>query len=159
MNVYVASPLGFAASTAAFMHEWERALADAGMEVLSPWANPEHGAAFARAHAHAAWEDRVAALRAVNMAVGAANATMIRACDAVAAVLDGVDVDSGTASEIGFAAALGKRVFGLRTDSRQTGDNAGAAVNLQVHYFIAASGGTITHTIADLIAAMTRPPQ
>lgn len=158
MKVYVASPLGFAESTKAFMHQWERALADAGMEVLSPWANAEHGAAFARAHSQPTWEERVAALRAVNMTIGAANAAMIRACDAVAAVLDGVDVDSGTASEIGFAAALGKRVFGLRTDARQTGDNAGSPVNLQVHYFIVASGGTVTHTIAGLIAAMTGSP-
>lgn len=157
MKVYVASPLGFADSTKAFMHEWERALAEAGMEVLSPWTNSTYGEAFARAERHADRAARVAALREVNMAVGAANARMIRECDSVAAVLDGVDVDSGTASEIGFAAALGKRIFGLRTDSRLTGDNEGAPVNLQVYYFIAITGGTVTGTIADLIAAMTRP--
>ena len=155
MKVCIASPLGFAESTKAFMHTWERALADAGVEVLSPWSNPAHSAAFARAKRHAAWDDRVAALREVNMAVGATNAEMIRACDAVAAVLDGVDVDSGTASEIGYAAALGKRVYGLRTDSRRTGDNEGAPVNLQVHYFIAMHGGTITYTLEDLVAAIT----
>lgn len=38
--------------------------------------------------------------------------------DAVVAILDGVDVDSGTAFEIGYATARGKPVIGLRTDMR-----------------------------------------
>ena len=67
------------------------------------------------------------------------------------AILDGVDVDSGTAAEIGYAHALGKRVYGLRTDFRLAGDNHGAIVNLQVQYFIEASGGTIVSTVADLL--------
>ena len=54
--------------------------------------------------------------RADQYRVAQANEESIRACDMVLAVLDGVDVDSGTASEMGFAFALGKRVHGLRTD-------------------------------------------
>lgn len=42
----------------------------------------------------------------------------LKACDVVVANLEGVDVDSGTAWEIGYAVALGKRVYGFRTDSR-----------------------------------------
>ncbi|NIN53237.1 MAG: DUF4406 domain-containing protein [Nitrososphaeria archaeon] len=38
--------------------------------------------------------------------------------DVVVANLDGVDVDSGTAFEIGYATAKGKKVFGLKTDQR-----------------------------------------
>lgn len=37
------------------------------------------------------------------------------------AVLDGADVDSGTAWEIGYAYAKGKPVLGLRTDFRTLG--------------------------------------
>ena len=40
----------------------------------------------------------------------------VDASDLVVAVLDGVDVDSGTAWEIGYAYAKGKPVIGLRTD-------------------------------------------
>jgi nucleoside 2-deoxyribosyltransferase len=42
----------------------------------------------------------------------------IDACDAVVAVLDGADVDSGTAWECGYAYAHGKPVIGVRTDFR-----------------------------------------
>ena len=38
--------------------------------------------------------------------------------DGIVAILDGPDVDSGTAFEIGYAHAKGKPVIGLKTDSR-----------------------------------------
>jgi len=43
----------------------------------------------------------------------------IDAADMVVAVLDGADADSGVSYEVGYAAARGKRVVGLRTDFRQ----------------------------------------
>lgn len=42
-------------------------------------------------------------------------------CAAVCALLDGPDVDSGTAAEMGYAHALGKPVFGLCTDLLRRG--------------------------------------
>jgi len=42
----------------------------------------------------------------------------LKACDVVVAVLDGVEVDSGVAFEIGYAVATGKPVIGLKTDHR-----------------------------------------
>ena len=45
-------------------------------------------------------------------------------------MLDGVDVDSGTAWEIGYAYAKGKPVFGLRTDFRTLGIEG--TVNLMI---------------------------
>ena len=42
----------------------------------------------------------------------------LRECDLMVAVLDGPDVDSGTAFEAGYFKALGKPVVGLRTDWR-----------------------------------------
>jgi len=47
----------------------------------------------------------------------------IRAADVLVAVLDGPDVDSGTAFEMGVAHALGKTVVGLRTDYRPGADH------------------------------------
>ena len=40
-------------------------------------------------------------------------------CSLVVANLDGVDVDSGTAWELGYATARGKSIIGLRTDWRR----------------------------------------
>lgn len=42
----------------------------------------------------------------------------VRECDAVVAILDGADADSGTAFEAGYAYALGKPIIGVRTDYR-----------------------------------------
>lgn len=53
--------------------------------------------------------------------------------DLVVAILDGVDVDSGTAWEIGYAYAKGKPVIGLRTDFRELSDGI---VNLMVEMSI-----------------------
>lgn len=53
--------------------------------------------------------------------------------DLIIAILDGVDVDSGTAWEIGYAYAKGKPVIGLRTDFRSLSDGI---VNLMVEMAI-----------------------
>jgi nucleoside 2-deoxyribosyltransferase len=42
----------------------------------------------------------------------------LRKSDAVVAILDGKDVDSGSAFEIGYAYALSKLIIGLKTDYR-----------------------------------------
>jgi hypothetical protein len=154
-RAYLASPLGFAASTQAFMIELVGVLGDV-VDVENPWdlGGPELGAAFERANALAGYAERVAALHAIDMGIGAQNEAAIRRSDIVVAILDGVDVDSGTASEIGFAYGLGMRSYGLRTDTRLAGDNIGATVNLQVQYWIEASGGAVYEKVEDLVAAL-----
>jgi nucleoside 2-deoxyribosyltransferase len=82
--------------------------------------------------------------------MGATNRAAIDAAGAVVAVLDGADVDSGTAAEIGYAFARGKLIVGYRGDFRLSADNEGGTVNLQVEYFIRASGGTIVDRYEDL---------
>ena len=47
----------------------------------------------------------------------------------VVAVLDGTQVDDGTAWEIGYAYARGLPVIGLRTDFRQAGDTPHSVAN------------------------------
>ncbi len=49
------------------------------------------------------------------------NLKELEASDILVAVLDGADVDSGTAWEIGYAFARRKPVYGLRTDFRTLG--------------------------------------
>jgi nucleoside 2-deoxyribosyltransferase len=68
----------------------------------------------------------------------------------VVAILDGPDVDSGTAAEIGYAFAKGKQIVGYRSDVRLSADNEGGIVNLQVEFFIRESGGTIVRRYEDL---------
>ncbi|MFN8514523.1 MAG: nucleoside 2-deoxyribosyltransferase [Thermomicrobiales bacterium] len=154
-RAYLASPLGFAASTQAFMAELVRALGEV-VDVENPWdlGGPELGAAFDRANRLPGYAERVAALHAIDMGIGAQNEAAIRRSDIVVAVRDGVYVESRTASEIGFAYGLGKRSYGLRTDLRLAGDNLGATVNLQVQYWIEASGGAVFEQAGDLLAAL-----
>ncbi|MDR0439046.1 MAG: nucleoside 2-deoxyribosyltransferase [Methanocalculaceae archaeon] len=51
------------------------------------------------------------------------NLSALKNSDIVVAVIDGSDVDSGTAWEMGYATALGKRVIAIRTDFRRYSDN------------------------------------
>lgn len=141
-KVYLASPLGFAASTRDFMTLIERQLEGCGYTVVNPWrlADPKQ---FEAAAAIENTEQRRQSLHSVNMKTAAANEKAIRECEVMVAVLDGADVDSGTASEVGFAYAVGKRIYGYRGDLRRAGDNEGSTVNLQLEYWIENSGGCI----------------
>ncbi|HYN98746.1 MAG TPA: nucleoside 2-deoxyribosyltransferase [Actinomycetota bacterium] len=139
-KIYVASPLGFSAPTRMYYEsELLPRIAGAGFEALDPWALP----------AGASFSDPVD-----PMVIGNKNERMIQAAAAVLAVLDGADVDSGTAAEIGYAAALGRPVVGYRTDLRQSGEE-GAAVNLQVEYFVRATGGRITASLDEALEFLT----
>ena len=149
MKIYLASPLGFAESTKPFMHEIERRLEDENIEIVNPWRNPL-GLKIVQAQSIPDRIERIGRLRSLNHDIAESNEKAIRACDLVIAVLDGVDVDSGTASEVGFAYALGKRLLGLRTDFRLAGDNEAATVNLQVQYWIERSGGKVVSSLDEL---------
>lgn len=150
-RIYLASPLGFAVSTQAFMDQAVARLSDV-VEVENPWDDVRFVDEFNAIAQLDSYADRVSRLNGVNTELGRSNAERIDRSDAVFAVLDGVDVDSGTAAEIGYAFAKGKRVYGLRTDFRLAGDNLGATVNLQVEYFITASGGRVVASLDDLVA-------
>lgn len=150
VRIYLASPLGFADSTRHFMEHLIERL-DPHVSVSNPWDDLRFVGEFERIAGIDSRAEANAALANVNTELGRANAESIRNADGVVAILDGVDVDSGTAAEIGYAYALGKRIYGLRTDFRLAGDNAGSIVNLQVQYFIEASGGSVETTIEGLL--------
>lgn len=146
--IYLAGPLGFTEAGRSYHdNQVVRRVREAGYQPLDPWCVPEE---IQRAFDLPRGDPgRPAALRAANRAAGARNAEMIRAAAGVLAILDGNDVDSGTAAEIGYAAALGVPVVGLRMDTRITGDNEEAIVNLQVEWFIRESGGDVLCTNLD----------
>lgn len=143
--VYVASPLGFSAIGRAYYQQTLLpAIKAAGLGVLDPWA-PKHAKAsgLAAALKLPLGDDRVAKLAQANQAIAALNFDLIRKADGLLAVVDGNDIDSGTAAEIGAASALGKPIVGVRTDFRSMGDNEGSPINLQVEFFIRNNGGAI----------------
>lgn len=150
VRIYLASPLGFAESTRHFMEHLIERL-DPHVDVTNPWDDVRFAGEFERIADIDSRAEANAALAVINTELGRANAESIRNADGMVAILDGVDVDSGTAAEIGYAYALGKRIYGLRTDFRLAGDNPGSIVNLQVQYFIEASGGSVQTTIEGLL--------
>ena len=144
---YVASPLGFTEAGRRYYGDVLLPALAAVVEPVDPWtltAPDEIAAAAARG------DERRLALE-----IGRRNTEAIDRCELLAAVLDGQEIDSGTAAEVGYAAARGLTCFGLRTDLRQAGE-PGVAVNLQVEHFIVASGGAVLGSLDELIAALGR---
>lgn len=162
MRIYLAGPLGFAEAGRMFHATMVASLQRLGHEVIDPWR------LTARKKTDAAGKlpygvKRRGAWRKLNREIADNNRRGIDRCDAIVAVLDGADVDSGTAAEIGYGYARGKKILGYRGDFRLAGDNDGAVVNLQVEYFIRESGGDIVTEVAALPAALkalaAQPPR
>jgi len=154
LKIYTAGPLGFSEAGSAFHNTVViPELIHLGHEPLDPWRLTDRSkidAVLAMPYGEARRE----AWRKLNAEIGGNNRAAIDRCDLVFAVLDGTDVDSGTAAEIGYAFAKGKKIIGYRGDFRLSADNEGSVVNLQVEYFIRQSGGQIIAQIADLAAAL-----
>src|SRR5437773_2236263 len=132
------------------------AVAGLGYEVLDPWALADQAKIDAVQRLPYGPEKREA-WRKLNREIGATNQAAIDRADGVVAVLDGTDVDSGTAAEIGYAFARGKLIVGYRGDFRLSADNEGSTVNLQVEFFIRESGGTIVSRYEDLGPSLRGP--
>ena len=155
MKIYLASPLGFSEIGRAFYNgtlipEVKRL----GFDVIDPWTLTDQAKIDAVQKMPYGVERRDA-WRRLNVEIGGDNRAGIDRSDMVLAVLDGVDVDSGTASEIGYAFAKGKPILGYRGDFRLSADNEGSTVNLQVEYFIRQSGGKIVTGLKELPEALT----
>lgn len=149
IKIYLASPYGFAESTMEFMGKIVNILESNGYEVKNPWdfVSDEE---FKNIEEIKDAERRREELKKIDMKLAKMNEEAIRNSDMVFAILDGVDVDSGTASEIGLAYALGKKIYGYRGDFRQSGENEGVRVNLQLQYWIEESGGEIFQKIDEI---------
>lgn len=159
LSIYVASPLGFSElGRLSYDNFLLPVISRAGFSILDPWVltNPSLIAYAENAPLGSAQRNRWVE---VNKVIGHNNAEAIQKCSIVVAVLDGTDVDSGTAGEIGYASALGKLIIGYRGDFRPSGDNVGSIVNLQVEYFIHKSGGEIVQTLTLLEERLRREKQ
>jgi nucleoside 2-deoxyribosyltransferase len=156
MKIYLAGPLGFSEAGRDFHNRvLIPALTKLGHEILDPWTLSDPvkiQTVVARPYGRAKRD----AWRKLNAEIGANNRNAIDTSDAIFAVLDGVDVDSGTASEIGYGFAVGKPILGYRGDFRLSADNEGSTVNLQVEFFIRQSGGDIITRIDKIPEAIFR---
>lgn len=144
---YLASPHGFSEPGRTYYYGVLIPALSESVAVVDPWVLSTADE-FERA------ADR-GGLDAFVLEVGRRNAAAIRDCELLVACLDGVDVDSGTASEIGYASARGITCLGLRTDLRETGER-GAIVNLQVQTFVDMSGGAIAGSLEELLDLLSR---
>jgi nucleoside 2-deoxyribosyltransferase len=150
IKIYVASPLGFSEAGNEFMYaKLIPAIEEMGYSVLDPWKlTPEKLIRPVLALPYGI--EKQEKWKELNRIIGKNNVKAIEICTGLVAVLDGVDVDSGTSSEIGYASALKKPILGYRGDFRLSGENEGSIINLQVEYFINLSGGKIITKISDL---------
>jgi nucleoside 2-deoxyribosyltransferase len=142
MKIYFAGPL-FTPYERRFIDECAAALRADGFEVFVP-----HEHELAQSDAKPAW-------------IFAKDMEGLRTADAVLALLDGPMVDDGTACEIGIFYALmqsdetKKGVVGLLTDLRGLrGESTG--LNLFVEGCIEATGGEVTSSFGEALAALRR---
>lgn len=149
-KVYLASPLGFSPELRPYLERVKTRLHQLGCEVFDPWSLPHFGEVIREASRIENYDERVKAFTQLARDIGAANEAGIRESDMLLAILDGAETDSGTSSEVGFAAGLGKPTYGLRTDWRDSGDFIGLPVNLQLLWFIERSGGKLFRRVEEI---------
>jgi len=149
-SVYLASPLGFSPEKRPYLDKIKQALVSQGVTVFCPWEQTTFNDAIDQSHTIADHDQRVETFWQIASGIGEINENGIRSCDVLLAVLDGAEVDSGTASELGFASALGKTCYGLRTDKRNCGDFVGLPINLQLMRWIERSGGRLFRSIEEI---------
>ena len=151
MKIYIASPLGFSESGREYLYNiLIPKIIQKDCEVIDPWKLTDEEL-IKNVESLELSIEKYNKWTEVNVIIGKNNVLGIEKSDGLLAVLDGPDVDSGTASEIGYAAALGKKIVGFRSDFRLAGDNIGSIINLQVEYFIKMTGGKIYNSIEDSI--------
>lgn len=148
--IYIASPLGFFEAGRYFLeHKLLPLVSSSGYGYIDPWALVP-AEMINKVQQMPYGLERKAAYTDLNKHIGTQNALSIDKCIGILAVLDGVDVDSGTAAEIGYCVGKSKPVLGYRSDFRLAADNEGSIVNLQVEFFIKMNNGIIVNTLEEV---------
>lgn len=156
LNIYLASPYGFTDAGREFMNnKMIPNIQNDKFEILNPWNVLDSiSQRVKKINLLCDIEEQKQSFKILNQEVALANEKMLKRAEVVVAILDGSDVDSGVASEIGYAYALGKKIIGYRSDFRLSGDDLGAIVNIQVEYFINESGGSIVTNLSQLCKSL-----
>ncbi len=148
--IYPAGPLGFSEAGRHFYNGiFVPMLREIGFDPLDPWTLTDESLIQTAVSLPFGIEQKETWAK-LNPIIGANNRAAIEKCPLVVAILDGPDVDSGTAGEIGYAAGRGKPVIGYRGDFRLSADNIGSIVNLQIEDFIRLHGGEIVTSLEAL---------
>ncbi|HOT06392.1 MAG: Nucleoside 2-deoxyribosyltransferase [Methanosaeta sp. PtaB.Bin039] len=79
-----------------------------------------------------------------------ANCAALCSCDLLVAILDGAQVDDGTAWEVGFCRGLGVTVIGIRTDLRRAGETGTSLINAMVEQ----SCKSMVRSVEELVQAV-----
>ncbi|MRR06068.1 MAG: 2-deoxyribonucleoside glycosidase [Deltaproteobacteria bacterium] len=152
-KIYLASPLGFSGECSGYRNRLVETLRRLDFEVHDPWDNGrthEFDEKLAETGMIGDHDERCTAYLEIAKEMGRENESAIRESDMLVAVLDGMEPDSGTVAELGFAAGLGKKCHGIRADARSAGDFPGVPINLQVLRFIERGGGKLFRALQEL---------
>lgn len=146
MLVYLANGDGFSGNMA-LLEQIIAHLTMLGHIVCNPWTAHDWTNDVVAAKSIDNAKEREDACRLVATRIGYENYLDIMRADTVLAVLNGMEPDSGTVSELAFAAGMGKTVYAIRTDFRDCGDLPGVPLNLQVLFFLENSGGQLFRSV------------
>lgn len=156
MPIHVASALLFTVPGRIFYNQTlVRVLRANDLEPLDAWHELPNLARMTADRRHLTVRPDGAAAAAA-MALAEANQAALDRCHGVFAVMDGTDVESGVAAEIGYAAARGLPVVGWRSDVRRAGEPISAHVSVQLEHFVAISGGGIFNDLDLAVTALKR---
>ncbi len=149
LKAYLASPLGFTEPTRHWYNKvFVPAVRKVGITPINPWILTADSEVMAVLNLPVGAE-RDRKIHELHHEMAKRNKVGIDMADIIIACLDGQELDGGTCAEIGYGVGRGKVAYGWRTDWRMTGEQ-GSIVNLQVQYFIEASGGKIFRDLNEL---------
>lgn len=78
------------------------------------------------------------------------NISALKKCPLVVAILEGSQVDDGTAWELGYHYARGGKILGLRTDFRRAGETPESKVNAMIEFSCHSIANSIDQLLLDL---------
>jgi nucleoside 2-deoxyribosyltransferase len=78
------------------------------------------------------WPHEIVPCHAGPEQIFQANVQALLECDIMVAMLDGPQVDDGSAWEVGYFFMQGKKILGIRTDLRRAGESDNSRVNLMI---------------------------
>jgi len=152
-KIYLAGPKGFSEAGQYWFYKELIPLLEPHYEIINPW-KCMPADEVARLNSMPPGPERVEGWSALNGKTFDDEIEWIRECDGMVADLDGADVDSGTAVEIGVAYMLRKPIVGYRGDWRVMRENEALIVNLMPQMAIERSGCKIVRTLDDILPAV-----
>lgn len=152
-KIYLAGPKGFSEAGEWWFYEKMIPLLEPHYHCINPWlCMPEEERK--RLEDMLPGPKRLEGWRELNGKAFDDEIELIRQCDGMVADLDGTDVDSGTAFEMGVAYILGKPIVGYKGDWRNFGDNEALVVNLMPQMAIERSNCRIVRKLEYVLPAV-----